>query len=250
MATKQALISIHDVTPRHFARLREIVAFLAEAGVGCRFSMFVVPNFWRQWPLAQFPDFVDWLRGCAADGVEMIQHGYCHRDESRHEGRVAQWKSRNLTAGEGEFLGLDEAQAKATLLRGKRELEQLLGQSIEGFVAPAWLYGEGARAALGELGFKFAENHWQVWSPVHRHTLCWSPVVSYASRSSYHVVTSLIWSRVAPLLLSPLRTLRLALHPHDFDDPRLVDEMRRALKTVLRTRELASYRALTGPPAC
>lgn len=238
------VVSVHDVTPRHFERLRRIDRVLEECGLNSRYSMLVVPDFWHRWPLSDFPDFQAWLRERASAGVEMVLHGYHHIDEISHTGAATRWKARVLTAGEGEFLGLDETEALRRLQHGRDLLERLVGRPVEGFVAPAWLYGEASTRALRTLGFAFAEDHWRVWCPRSGVTLARSPVVSYASRSRARIAGSLVWSRLAGTLLAPARVVRLALHPHDFDHERLVGEIDRALRGFLATRQPSSYREL------
>lgn len=245
MTSKQFIVSIHDVTPRHSERLKRIEAFLAECGLGARYSMLVVPDFWRSAALRDYPEFCAWLRARAASGVEMLLHGFTHRDESPHPGAMARWKAANLTAGEGEFLGLDQDEARRRLVAGRQIVESIIERPVAGFVAPAWLYGPGARTALRELGFAVAEDQLRVWSPLDGRILSRTPVVSYASRSSARVRSSLAWSRAATILLKPCRTVRLALHPHDFDVPALVNEARRAIRTFAADRRPASYGDLT-----
>ncbi len=243
---KRILVSVHDVTPRHFEQLLRIDRFLEEAGLAGRYGMLVVPDFWHRWPLDAHPDFKAWLRARSDAGVEMILHGYHHVDETPHAGAARRWKASVLTAGEGEFLGLDKSESVRRLERGRELIEGIVGRQVEGFVAPAWLYGEAALGALHELGFRFAEDHWRVWCPRTGETLARSPVVSYASRSPARIASSLLWSKVSGVVLAPLRVVRLAIHPHDFDHDRLVKEIDRVLRGFLTVREPGLYRELTG----
>ena len=110
---KTLLFSIHDVTPRHFDRLLRIDRLLCDSGIGNRYAMLVVPDFWRQWPLEAYPAFRSWLKSKAEDGVEMILHGFSHIDETDHGRLMDRFRARVMTAREGEFLGLDEAEAVA-----------------------------------------------------------------------------------------------------------------------------------------
>ena len=64
-----------------------------------------------------------------------------------------------MTAGEGEFLGLGRAEAAARIARGRAIVEEATGRPIAGFVAPAWLYGQGALEALEECAIPIAEDH-------------------------------------------------------------------------------------------
>lgn len=246
MSAKTILVSIHDASPAHFECLRQAAGLLSEYGLRGRYALFVVPDFMRAWPLQSHPEFLDWLRGLIDEGAEIVLHGYFHFDETDHRTCIARWKSRTLTAKEGEFLGLDRAEAERRLLEGKRLLETLLNTTISGFVAPAWLYGEGVLAALRALDFGFAENHWRVWSPRDNRTLARTPVVNYASRDKLRLRASLGWSRIATLALSRLSVVRFALHPRDMLVSSLVNEARRALARFLQDRSPISYRELVS----
>ncbi len=241
------LVSIHDVTPRHGERLRRIADLLARHGLRGRYSVLVVPNYWHEWPLADHPAFVAWLRDRIDEGVEPILHGYYHRDETEHRRGWDRLRGRHLTAGEGEFLGLGYEAARARLAAGRHLLEDLLGASVTGFVAPAWLYGQPTRDALRDLAFAHAEDHWNVWSPSTGRRLASGPVVSYASRDRVRVAGSLIWSRASGPLLRPLPVLRLAIHPNDLDVPALERELERRLAALVRAREAIVYRDLAMP---
>ncbi|MCJ9428835.1 DUF2334 domain-containing protein [Kordiimonas marina] len=242
---KQLLFSIHDVSPRHFDRLREIDAFLQKTDLGNNYAMLVVPNFWGEWPLEKHPEFGQWLREKADAGVEMILHGFYHKDTSQHEGRMAQFKATKMTAGEGEFLGLSHEDALGRIRDGRKLLEDILSRPVSGFIAPAWLYGEGAHAALKDEGFTFAEDHMNVWAPNDGHMLVErSPVISYASRSWSRTASSLLWSRLATVVLSQMKIVRQALHPHDFDKDVLTREIDRALRSLLSTRTAIRYQDL------
>ena len=70
-----------------------------------------------------------------------------------------------MTAGEGEFLGLSRAEASAGSPTAAALIEDVIGRPIAGFVAPAWLYGDGAHEALRQAAIPIAEDHFSVWSP-------------------------------------------------------------------------------------
>lgn len=238
---RRLLVSVHDVTPRHFARLKAIAALLERHGLGGRYSALVVPNFWHEWPLADHPEFVTWLSGQIQDGVEPLLHGYFHRDESDHRGAWARLRGTALTAGEGEFLGLDREAARARIVAGARVLADHLGAAPLGFVAPAWLYSDATREVLRELGYAVAEDHWRVWSPVQDAVLARGPVIAYASRTRLRAAASIAWSRAATLALDRQAIVRLAIHPHDLDVPALARELDRALAVLTRERAAIRY---------
>lgn len=237
MIDRKLLVSVHDATPRHFDRLRAIDEWLARRGVDS-YSMLVVPNFWYEWPLASHPGFAGWLRDRASAGVEMMLHGYYHKDDRPSSGPL---RARVTTAGEGEFSSLPRDEAEERIARGRAELEAALDRPVDLFVAPAWLYSAGTHDALAALGFRIAEDQLRVWSPSERRTLARGPVVSYASRSLGRVISSIAWSRVATIALAPQPLVRFAVHPHDLDSPALTRELDRALAILCERRTLTRY---------
>src|SRR5579864_7740198 len=158
------LASIHDVSPRFEAEVDQLVDMVGEH-VGDRLAMLVVPNHWGSAPIISGSAFAARLRAWADAGMEIFLHGYFHRDQSGHRGNADRLRARFMTAGEGEFLGLSLEDASSRIAEGRSLLENVIGRRIDGFVAPAWLYGDGARAALAACGIPIAEDHLSVWSP-------------------------------------------------------------------------------------
>ena len=111
--------------------------------------MLVVPNHWGDAPIVPARRSPARLRDWADPGVEIFLHGFFHRDRSRHRTASDRLRARFMTAGEGEFLGLHAKPPRDASVEGKALLEDVIGRAIDGFVAPAWLYGDGAQAALG-----------------------------------------------------------------------------------------------------
>lgn len=243
---RRVLVSVHDVTPRHFERLRTIDRLLGKHGLAGRYSALIVPNFWHEWPLADHPEFLRWLRRAMGEGVEPILHGYFHVDESEHRSAWDRLRGRTMTASEGEFLGLGKEAAHARIVAGQRLLHDHLGITPQTFIAPAWLYSQSTHEALAELGIAVAEDHLRVWSPATGATLTRGPVLSYASRSKARVAASWLWSRASTALLGAMPTLRLAIHPHDLDVPTLERELDRTLGVLLRERTPIHYAALSA----
>ena len=67
--------------------------------------------------------------------------------------------------------------------RGKALVEDITGRAATGFIAPAWLYSEGARAALADAGFALAEDHARVWRRRAAASSHAGPVITWASRT-------------------------------------------------------------------
>jgi predicted deacetylase len=246
MTARRLLASIHDVTPFHAARLERLVPLVEEALGPGRYALLVVPDFHRQGLLTGDPRFARRLRGWAEAGCEIFLHGFTHVDESRHAGVAARWKASRMTAGEGEFLGLSTREAEVRILEGRDMIEQLTGRPIAGFVAPAWLYGEDSLAALAAQNIRLIEDHFRVWNPQNSAVFARGPVVTYASRSRARIASSILWSRLATILLARASTVRLAVHPHDVDSPRLMREIARALAAFARSHQPAAYADLAS----
>jgi len=122
-------------------------------------------------------------------------------------------------------------------------IEDLTGRAIQGFVAPAWLYGEGAREALADAGITIAEDHFRVWSPANGHQLARGPVITWASRSRPRLASSLI--AAAALRHAPMEVLRIGLHPPDIRHAAIVRSIERTL-SANRSRRPAAYAELLG----
>jgi predicted deacetylase len=231
---KRLLASIHDVSPRFESEVDRLCARLAPH-VGTRLAMLVVPDHWNGAPVT--PAFAARLRGWSDAGIEMFVHGWSHRDDAAHRGTAA-LKARHMTAGEGEFLGLDRAEAVARMRRGKAVVEDATGRAAAGFIAPAWLYSDGARAALEEVGFALAEDHARVWRPGGA-TVARGPVITWASRSRARQLSSLAAAAVLRRALQPTATVRIAVHPGDTGVSALLDSITTTFAAFRRHRPAA-----------
>lgn len=236
---KLLLSSIHDVSPRFERQVDDLAGLIERASGSTRFAMLVVPDHWDSAPIARDPAFQRRLRGWADAGIEMFLHGWRHRDD-----RPTGFKARHLTAGEGEFLHLDRAEAERRLADGRKLIEDAIGRPVTGFVAPAWLYGPGAHEALRNLGFPLAEDHFRVWRPADGTVLARGPVISWASRSRGRIASSLLFAGLARTALGPQRVVRIALHPGDTRVPSLLTSIDRTLRRFARTHRLAGYAEL------
>lgn len=232
------LASIHDVSPRFEGEVDRLLDLLAPH-VGDRLAMLVVPNHWGDAPIVPGSPFATRLRGWADAGIEMFLHGYYHRDQAPHQGAADRFRARVMTAGEGEFLGLSRAEAFSRISEGRALLESVIGRGVDGFVAPAWLYGEGALEALTQSGLPLAEDHLRVWSPATGARLAWGPVITWASRTRARLASSLL--AAASLRHAPLDVLRIGVHPPDCNHPALVDSIGKTFRVAGKNRRPGRY---------
>lgn len=232
------LASIHDVSPRFESEVDSLMELL-NAYVGNRIALLVVPNHWGDAPIVPGSPFASRLRAWADSGLEIFLHGFFHRDVSRHESPADKLRARIMTAGEGEFLGLSRSDAGARIAEGRALIEDVIGRKIDGFVAPAWLYGPGAREALVDSGLRLAEDHMRVWSPAAGRELARGPVITWASRTRMRLASSLF--AAAALRHAPLRVLRVGVHPPDIRHSSLVRSIERTFRAAGRNRRAGRY---------
>ena len=240
---KRLLLSIHDVAPCFESQVDELADLLAGLVGGPRFAMLVVPDYWERSALRAAPAFQARLRAWADSGVEMFVHGWTHKDAASHRGAAAA-KARHMTGGEGEFLGLDHAEAARRMREGAALIADITGRAPAGFIAPAWLYGEGAMRALGEEGFALAEDHMKVWRPATGEVVAKGPVITWASRSRWRIASSLAVAAVARAALPRRPWMRLAVHPGDTNVPALTDSIARTVASLSRGARFARYSEL------
>jgi hypothetical protein len=232
------LASMHDVSPRFESEIDGLLDLL-QPRVGNRIALLVVPNHWGDAPIHRGSPFAARLRRWADSGLEIFLHGFFHRDDKRHRRPLDKLRAGVMTAGEGEFLGLSRADASARIVEGRAIIEDVIGRAVDGFVAPAWLYGPGAIEALRECGIRLAEDHMRIWSPATGRELARGPVITWASRTRPRLLSSL--AAAAALRKLPLKVLRVGVHPPDIRHPSLVRSIDATLRAARRTRRAAGY---------
>jgi uncharacterized protein len=237
-AERLLLASIHDVSPRFESEVDRLVEMLG-GQVGERIAMLVVPNHWGDAPIIRGSAFASRLRGWAEAGFEIFLHGYFHRDDAKHDSALARARARHMTAGEGEFLGLSREAASTRIAEGRALVEDVIGRFVDGFVAPAWLYGPGSLQALADSGVRIAEDHLRVWSPCDQRELARGPVITWASRTKLRLASSLIAAPAVRRL--PMRVLRVGVHPPDVHYPSLVRSIERTLDIAASSRRPGRY---------
>ena len=204
--------------------------------------MLVVPNHWGDAPIVAGSGFATKLRAWADSGIDIFLHGFFHRADAVPAGIANRLRGRLMTAGEGEFLGLDAVEAARRIGEGRALLEDITGRAITGFIAPAWLYSDGAIDALQRCGIDIAENHQRIWSPRSGQVLARGPVVTWASRSRGRLVSSLMAAPIVRRL--PMQVLRIGTHPPDVHHQAIVQSIDATLASAMRRRRPASYSEL------
>jgi len=135
------------------------------------------------------------------------------------------------------------------MTRGRALVEQAIGRPVAGFIAPAWLYSDGALEAARDAGFALAEDHMKVWEPATGAVVARGPVVTWASRSRPRIASSIAFAALARTALPHvLPTLRLAVHPGDCGVPALLASIDSTLRRFLRTHRASRYDSVAAAP--
>jgi uncharacterized protein len=214
------VVSIHDVCPGTREATETMLADLRSVGVN-KTSLLVIPNRHHTDPAFEGSpesiEFCKWLLECAMEGHELVLHGYWHQRVATQELRgFRRLIARHYTAGEGEFFDLSRAQAIGSLAQGLREMEEALGVSPAGFIAPAWLLGSGARQALREFPFLYTTLLHGVWD-LKADTFYPSQSLCYSVRAPWRRACSLAWNSALLAWLDDAPLVRLGLHPPDWN---------------------------------
>ncbi len=242
------LCSIHDVAPVHFDAVVRLRALLHECGV-TRATLLVVPDFHHGTAIERCPNIVAWLRTCVANGDEVCLHGQYHVQARPVSDGYARFRARAWTAGEGECLALDPDEAVEMLRDGRARLEQLLGQRVTGFVAPAWLEPSWFVDALRRTGFRWHEGRlWVERIDAARayDVRVMTPVLSFATRTRARELASLAWvyglrAMVASSAARLNRPARIALHPSDLASEPVMRCATTTIRALMRDLGTTTY---------
>jgi hypothetical protein len=235
------LVSIHDVTPALAPRVEALWAMCRARGVTP--ALLVVPNWHGDWPLAQHPAFVRWVRERADEGAEIFLHGERHDEVGSPRSFGDSWRAFNKTAREGEFLTLEGPAARERIDRGLMVFAQL-GLRPIGFVPPAWLARDACYEVVAEAGLHFAENDTAV-ALLSRRTWVPSPVVRWSGRTPLRARASALVADARWRTQRGAAVMRIAFHPSDLDHPASARSATGTLERWLGDRTSTRYADLT-----
>jgi uncharacterized protein len=233
--TPQVCIALHDVAPATWPHCARLLAMLDELEAPPT-TRLVVPYFHGNHRIDRDADFIRAIGQRLARGDEIALHGYDHRDRAaplRSPGD--RFRRRVLTAGEGEFAALGEADARQKIERGL-ELMQCLRWPVRGFVPPAWLAGTGARAALRASGLRWFSTHDSL-VPLPDGMPVSAPCLTASSRTAARRLMSRLWLNAMASVTRRAPLVRVGLHPADADHAELMECWRRLLRDLLALRE-------------
>jgi predicted deacetylase len=236
--THAVCIAIHDVAPATWPACEALFKLLHGLGAPPA-TLLVVPDYHRRGSVERDLAFIRAIDRRIANGDEIALHGYHHVDDGPAPHSPVEWLTRRmLTASEGEFSALTEHEATIRIDAGLRMFERLQW-NVAGFVAPAWLLGDGARVALAKTPLRYTSTHAHLETLADGRRIA-APAISASARSAWRRWSSRQWLGMARIALRDAPLVRVALHPSDVGDARILDAWR-----VLLTALLAERVALT-----
>jgi predicted deacetylase len=243
MSERLVTVVLHDVAATTLGACDRVLAAVREVAGAVPVTHLVVPRHHGAPPTAAFHA---WLDARAAAGDELALHGLTHRDDGATDaaGAVDRLRRTHYTRGEGEFWSLDAATAEARIAEGLAWFDAHRWP-VQGFVAPAWLLGDGARAALAAPAlagrFRYTSTLATVEPlPAGRGEAVRSQSVVYSTSRAWRRALSLAWNAGVARAERGNPLLRVELHPHDAD----FAPVRRSWQAILG-RALADGRRAT-----
>jgi len=228
-------IVLHDAAPStHKSCVRVLTAVRQVVG-DAPVTILAVPRYHGEEPTAEFEA---WLGERARRGDELALHGCTHLDEGKPTGAVDAVRRSHYTRGEGEFWSLSKREALARIDVGIAWFAKNRWP-LSGFVAPAWLLGDGARDALLKRPFEYTATLRQL---IHlpSQAAVQSQSVVYSTSSGWRRQLSLAWNAGVDVLERRNPVLRLELHPRDADFAPIRRSWQRILARALHKRRPAT----------
>lgn len=222
------VVSLHDVAPATAETSRRWLELLESRGIRC--SLLVVPGPWQGPDFAASGSFLSWLRRSAANGHEVVLHGWAHRREEPVRGLRGRAGSL-LGRGCEEFWNISYTTAADKIARGR---EVLNGEGFDpvGFVAPGWLMSAGTMHALRATTLRYTLTHTRMIDLASGHAI---RAVTTSQRPNDRlgrvVATGTIG--LASAILTGSRPLRIAVHPDDLGETRLRNANMRLIDIAL-----------------
>jgi len=212
----------------------------ARASGLARLSLLVVPQWHGQEAFSRNRAFSDWLRARAAEGHEVLMHGFTHLAEWGRPGpRLASWLERRYAGRAGEFHRLSVAEARLRLGLGLDAFREA-DVHVSGFVAPAWLLGREAEQALREFAVPLT-TRWGRVELLSCGASVRAPTLAFSSRSGWRRAVSRRWVRFWFQCHRRAPLVRFAVHPKDLMHADVRDAVRAVLRELAAARRCVTY---------
>jgi len=235
-------IALHDVSPATWRECAVLLQMLDDVGA-TPLTLLVVPDYHFRARVAADHAFVQAMNDRLQRGDELVLHGLHHVDTAPPPRTLRGYIERRVfTRGEGEFAALSLDVAATRIAEGV-ELFNALRWPLSGFVPPAWLANESARAALAQSAHPFSYMTVRrgiyalpEWRFERTANLCYSPdSVPRRAYSRFAIRHESRRARRTPLL-------RISLHPQDAREPAVLAHWRELVIAAIATRRAVTKR--------
>ncbi len=226
-------VVLHDVAPATWPAYRAFVAAIDRAG-GVPLTLLVVPEFHHQGSIVDDAKFRGAMDARIARGDELVLHGFHHADGAPPPRTPRDVFIRRIYTHEGEFQAIDAATARKRVADGLAAFASC-GWTTRGFVAPAWLLNDVAKAEVTAAAFAYTSDPQHVirlpqWQRLHAPSLVWS------ARSGWRRMLSRAWNDRQRRRHADAPLLRLGLHPVDMQHGSVVRWWLDAVEALRATR--------------
>jgi uncharacterized protein len=233
------VVSVHDVAPSSQQTVDRMLAEFLRHGVrSC--SLLVVPDYHHEGAAVKDSGFIGWLRDLESQGHEIVIHGYFHERPRRdHETTRDRLLTRFYTKDEGEFydLGYDEAFRRITAARDEF---RAAGLKPRGFIAPAWLLSSEGERAARDAEMEYTTRLRTVRDLRFGQDFAAQSLV-YSVRSQWRRAVSLAWNAGLARFLKSSALLRLSIHPPDYSDPAVWQQVIDLVRAMDESRTPVTY---------
>lgn len=175
------------------------------------------------------------LDSALGEGHELVLHGLTHSDAMPPRWSITDRMVRVAYARhEAEFAALDAAEARRRIEQGLAWFGERKWP-VEGFVAPAWLLGSGARQVLGDYPLRYTTTY-RRFHLLPEGDAILAPALVYAARNRCGRLLSPPAADGLARLCRTMPLVRVALHPNDAHFPELVLHAQRLIARLLESR--------------
>lgn len=218
--------SIHDVSPESFAAANDLVDRVSAAGRR-PLSILVVPG--GTWSEHQIETLVRWQD----EGHILAAHGWSHRSGAART-LYHRIHARLFSRDAAEHLSKSSAEIMSIIRRGEQWFRDAGLRPPGLYVPPAWALGDMPLRAFSDTEYRWVETLSGIYD-VHADRMHHLPLVGFeadtqARRWLLRLSNRLNWTLGAAVR----RSVRVAVHPNDFD-LLLTSDLARVLQSPSRS---------------
>ncbi len=206
----EAIVSVHDVMPETFSRVRRILALLDAAEIPPP-TLLVVPG--KDWT----PKLLGSLRDLAKKGYPLAGHGWIHKASPGHRTLFHRGHALLISRNEAEHLSRPPEELVDMIRRCHAWFDTVGLPAPELYVPPAWALGNLSFRDLTSLPFRWYEI---LRGLVEARTgrVTWLPLAGFEADTTFREVSLRFWNRLnTALAMRWGRPLRISIHPGDLD---------------------------------